>query len=141
LFSTNCKGRWFLTIKRVKSFKFLFCYTSFFLRGYFVAKKLNMELEETFDIFLGGYFSFSFKGYIYFLNLKNILGWYELTCFLNVIMPLDELSMINPFLTCVFGLIYIQYWIIVTNNTSHSLKSCCIRQRAICVKLVGTWEK
>jgi hypothetical protein len=62
LISTNCKGRWFFTIKRIKSFKNCFCYTSFFLKGYFATKQLDMELEETFDVFLEGCLSSSFEG-------------------------------------------------------------------------------
>jgi hypothetical protein len=35
--------------------------TSFFLKGSFAAKKLDMELEEMFGLFLKGYFSSSLK--------------------------------------------------------------------------------
>jgi hypothetical protein len=42
LFSTNCIRRWFLTIKEVKSSKSYFCCTSYFLKGFFVTKKLDM---------------------------------------------------------------------------------------------------
>jgi hypothetical protein len=62
LLPTNCKGRWFFTIKIIKSFKNCFCYTSFFLKGFFATKKLDMELEETFGLFLKGCFSSSLKG-------------------------------------------------------------------------------
>jgi len=46
LFFTNCKGRWFLTIKKVKSSKNCFCYTSSFLKGFFATKKIDIELKE-----------------------------------------------------------------------------------------------
>jgi hypothetical protein len=52
LFSTNCKGRWFLTIKKPKSSKNCFWCRSHFLKGFFVAKKLDMELKDTFSLFL-----------------------------------------------------------------------------------------
>jgi hypothetical protein len=54
---------------------------------------------------LEGCLSFSLKGILnYFSTLKNILRWYELTCFFDATyMPLNELYMINPFLACVFG--------------------------------------
>jgi hypothetical protein len=50
-----------VTIKKPKSSKNCFCRTSYFLKGSFVAKKLNMELEEMFDIFLKGCLSSSLK--------------------------------------------------------------------------------
>ncbi len=107
LLSTNCKGRWFLTIKRIKSSRNCFCYTPFFLKGSFTIKKLDMELEETFGFFLEDCLSSSLKRQlISFSNFFKILGWSKLTCFLNATMPLDELHMINPFLTCVFGFIF-----------------------------------
>jgi hypothetical protein len=61
LHSTNCKGRQFLTIKRVKSSQKKLYYTSSFLKGSFVAKKLDMELEKTFGLFLEIYLSFPSK--------------------------------------------------------------------------------
>ncbi len=62
LLSTNCKRKWFSIIKRVKSSKICFCDTSSFLKGPFAIKKLDMELEETFGLFLEGCLSSSFKG-------------------------------------------------------------------------------
>jgi hypothetical protein len=62
LLSTNCKGRWFLTIKKLKSSKNCFGCTSSFLKGSFVTKKLDMELEETFGLFLEGCLSSSLQG-------------------------------------------------------------------------------
>jgi hypothetical protein len=48
---TNGKRRWFLKIKRPKSSKKKFCYTSSFLKGVLAEKNLNMELEEIFGFF------------------------------------------------------------------------------------------
>jgi hypothetical protein len=62
LLSTNCKRRWFSTIKRVKSSKICFCYISPFFKVFFATKKLDMELEKTFGLFLEGYISSSCKG-------------------------------------------------------------------------------
>jgi hypothetical protein len=100
LLSTNFKGRWFLTIKRVKSSINCFCYTSFFLKGYFATKKLDVELEETFGLFLEIIFHFPSKEF--FFQLKNILRWSKLRCFFNEVMPFIALYIINPFLanTC-----------------------------------------
>ncbi len=61
LLSTNYKKRWFLTIKRPKYSKICFCSTTFFLKGSFATKKLDMELEEML-VFLEGCISSSFKG-------------------------------------------------------------------------------
>ncbi len=71
---TNCKGRWFLTIKIVKSSKIYFCCTLSFLKGFFAAKKLDMELEKIYGLFLEGCLSSSLKGQlISFSNFKKIL--------------------------------------------------------------------
>jgi len=42
------------------------------LKGYFVAKKLNMEPEEIFGLFLEGCLSSSLKGQLTFLIKKKI---------------------------------------------------------------------
>jgi hypothetical protein len=70
-FSTNYKGRWFLTIKRIKYSRNDFCYTSFLLKGYFVAKKLDVELEESFGLFLESCISSSLKGQLFFKLKKK----------------------------------------------------------------------
>jgi hypothetical protein len=70
LLFTKYKGRWFIRIKKPKSFKNCFCYRSFFLKGSFVAKKLNMELEEISRLFLDGNLSSSFKGLLTFFKIN-----------------------------------------------------------------------
>ncbi len=52
----------FWQLKKPKYFKNCFCYRSSFLKGYFVAKKLGMELEEIFGLFLNGSLLSSLKG-------------------------------------------------------------------------------
>jgi hypothetical protein len=61
LLSTNYKGRWFFTIKIIKSLKNYFYYTSYFLKGSFVIKKTRYGIKETFGLFLEGYLSSSLK--------------------------------------------------------------------------------
>jgi hypothetical protein len=96
LLFTNCKRRWFLTIKRPKSFKNCFCYS-------FVAKKLEMELEEMFGFFLEGCLSFSLRGQLTSSStFLKLLQWFELTCFFNTFITLVVLYIINPFLAWVF---------------------------------------
>ncbi len=98
LLFTNCKKRWFLIIKRPKSSKNCFCYTSLFLTGSFATKKLNMELEKMFGLFLKGFFSSSFKGQLtFFSNFFKILELFELTCFLNA-YTINCIYMTNLFL-------------------------------------------
>ena len=80
-------------------------YTSSFLKGFFVAKKLDVELEEMFGLFMEGFLSSCLKGQLIFSsNLFTILEWCELTCFFNVVMPLVVLYMTNPFLGWGFGI-------------------------------------
>jgi hypothetical protein len=58
---TNYKGSWFLIIQCSRSSKSYFCYKSSFLKGFFVTKKLNMELLQLFDLFFASCVSSSFK--------------------------------------------------------------------------------
>jgi len=68
-------------------------------------KQLDVELEETFGLFLEHCISSSLKGQLIFSSIsKKILGWSEFTCFLNEAMHLIVLYMINPFITCIFYL-------------------------------------
>jgi hypothetical protein len=62
-----------LTIKWVRSSRNYFCCTSLFLKGSFEAKKLDMELEKTYDLFLEGCRSSSFKRQ--FISLFGV--WYK----------------------------------------------------------------
>jgi hypothetical protein len=50
------------TIKTLKSSKNYPCCTLFFLKGSFAAKKLDMELEKIYGLFLEGCLSSSLKG-------------------------------------------------------------------------------
>ncbi len=52
-----------------------------------------------------------------------------MTCFLNAVIPLIVLYMINPFLDWIFWIF--QYWIIVTKNTMHILRSCYVNFNVI----------
>jgi len=59
--STNCKGKWFFTIKSPRFFTNIFCSTSSFLKGSFEAKNSNMEELEIRGLFFANWLStFSF---------------------------------------------------------------------------------
>jgi hypothetical protein len=70
LLSTNCKGRWFLTIKRPKSFKKKFLLHILFVERFSYRKKKKMELEKVFGFFMEGCHSFSLKRQFTFYSKK-----------------------------------------------------------------------
>ncbi len=106
LLSTNCKWIWFLIIKRIKSSRNCFCCTSSFLKGFF-HKKTRYGIRTNIWSFFGRLSFISFQRTIkFFFKFLKILRWFELACFLNAIMWLNESYMINPFLACVFGFLF-----------------------------------
>jgi len=68
LLFTNCKRRWFMTIKTPKSSNFCFYGTSSFLKGFLV--KINMELKEIFFSLFERFFFFFLQRTIHFFFKK-----------------------------------------------------------------------
>jgi hypothetical protein len=82
LLSTNCKRRWFLTIKRPKFSKNCLCYTSFFLKGSLVEKIIRYGVLKNIWYLFRLLFSLFPQRTIYSPLLKksskhwNVLNWH-----------------------------------------------------------------
>jgi hypothetical protein len=53
--STNYNGKLFFIIKRPRSYKMSFCYTSSLLKGLLIAKKVDIALIGTINLFFANY--------------------------------------------------------------------------------------
>jgi len=62
ILSTNCKGRWFFTIRTPKAFKNFFYCRSFLKTRFYVVENLDMELLNIFVLCFASFLSSSFKG-------------------------------------------------------------------------------
>jgi hypothetical protein len=87
--STNCNGKLFFTIKRPRSCKKSFCYTSSLLKGSFIIKKTNIALVGTFGLFFVGCLSIVLivSSLISFSKKITIIELFAFTCFLRTIIP------------------------------------------------------
>ncbi len=76
---TTCIYQWFFTIKRPRSSRISFCYTSSFLKQYFTITKLEIELPCTCDIwpfFVDCFSTYPHKWlFTSFSNLFAIAKW------------------------------------------------------------------
>ncbi len=105
--STNCMGRWFLTINMLISsiFKLLFLHM-IFLERIFGNKNIDHCIAKWIWSFLVSCLSTSpFKELlIYSLNIFAIIEWFAFTCFFNVVIPIIVMYKIRPFFAWVLEL-------------------------------------
>ncbi len=96
LLSITCKQRWFLIIKNPRCSKNCFGCGSSFLKDYFATKENAYGIgRHIWSFFCSLYFIFLQRIAHLFFKFKIIINWSTFTCFLNAIISLIVLYMIN----------------------------------------------